>query len=299
MFKEIRDMKIFKLTYGLMAAAMLSFTSCNINEYPEFDDSDAFLAFTSSTASIGEEQGSIEIPLLLTSTSGLSASAEVEVVPDETGKGAVEGTDFTIVNKTLSFSGLDGATQKVKINIIDNDVFGGNKSFVLRLKDGGNVKLGAAKTCTVTIQDNEHPLAFILGTYGASADSYFSSRGHFDWDITISRDESDVNKVWIGDLDPYFAVNGINAASGKNIFYGVVNAEKTQILVPAGQKLGYQNTELAAFVAADPDQDETEAENVIIDIQNGGQTLVITNAWGIYDDGWWNLFRGPITLTKK
>lgn len=278
---------------------MLSLASCNINEYPSFDDADAFLAFTSSTAAVGEEAGSLEIPVLLTSKSGLSATAEIEVVADETGTGAIEGTHFTIENKTLTFSGLEGATQKIKINVIDNDVFGGNKSFTIRLKEGGSVKLGAAKTCKVTIQDNEHPLAFILGTYGASADSYFSSRGHFDWDITISRDETDINKVWIGDLDPYFAANGYKAANGSNIFYGIVNEEKTQILVPVGQTLGYQNTALVAFVAADPDVDETEGDNVVIDIKDDGRTLVITNSWGIYDDGWWNLFRGPITLTKK
>jgi hypothetical protein len=292
-------MKIFKLTYGLMAASMLMLASCNLNDYPEFDDADAFLAFTSSTASIGEESGTLEIPVLLTSKSGMTATAEIEVVADEEGTGAIEGTDFTIENKSLSFSGLEGATQLIKINIVDNDFFGGNKTFTIRLKEGGNVKLGAAKTCKVTIQDNEHPLAFILGTYGASADSYFSSRGHFDWDVTISRDDNDINKVWIGNLDPYFAVNGYNTSRDCNIFYGVVNEDKTQILVPVGQKLGYENTELAAFVAADPDEDETEGDNIVIEIHDGGNTLVITNAWGIYDDGWWNLFRGPITLTKK
>lgn len=292
-------MKLFKLTYGLMAASMLTLASCNLNDYPEFDDADAFLAFTSSTASIGEESGSLEIPVLLTSKSGMTATAEIEVVADEEGTGAIEGTDFTIENKSLSFSGLEGATQLIKINIVDNDFFGGNKTFTIRLKEGGNVKLGAAKTCKVTIQDNEHPLAFILGTYGASADSYFSSRGHFDWDVTISRDDNDINKVWIGNLDPYFAVNGYNTSRDCNIFYGVVNEDKTQILVPVGQKLGYENTELAAFVAADPDEDETEGDNIVIEIHDGGNTLVITNAWGIYDDGWWNLFRGPITLTKK
>ena len=292
-------MKIFKLTYGLMAASMLMLASCNLNDYPEFDDADAFLAFTSSTASIGEESGTLEIPVLLTSKSGMTATAEIEVVADEEGTGAIEGTDFTIENKSLSFSGLEGATQLIKINIVDNDVFGGNKTFTIRLKEGGNVKLGAAKTCKVTIQDNEHPLAFILGTYGASADSYFSSRGHFDWDVTISRDDNDINKVWIGNLDPYFAVNVYNTSRDCNIFYGVVNEDKTQILVPVGQKLGYENTELAAFVAADPDEDETEGDNIVIEIHDGGNTLVITNAWGIYDDGWWNLFRGPITLTKK
>ena len=157
-------MKIFKLSYGLVAATLL-LASSDINKYPELDDANAFVAFQSSTAAVGEEDGSVEIPVLLTSKSGMSATAEIEVVADETGTGAVEGTHFTIENKTLSFSGLDGAIQKIKINVVDNDVFGGNKSFTIRLKEGGSVNLGAAKTCKVTIQDDEHPLAFILGTY--------------------------------------------------------------------------------------------------------------------------------------
>ena len=292
-------MKIFKLSYGLIAVAGLMLASCVKNELPSFSDGDAFVAFQSATVSVGEQDGSVEIPVMLTSASGLSATVEVEVVPDSTENAAIEGTHFTIENKTLSFSGLDGATQKIKVIVIDNNVFGGNKSFTLRLKEGGSINLGASKACKVTIQDDEHPLAFILGTYGASADSYFSSRGHFDWDITISRDESDITKVWIGDLDPYFASYGYNAKNGYNTFYGVVNEAKTQILIPVGQKVGYNDTELAAFVATDPDLDETESDNIVIDIQDNGNTLVITNAWGIYEDGWWNLFRGPITLKKK
>ena len=55
-------MKIFKLSYGLVAATLL-LVSCDINKYPEFDDANAFVAFQSSTAAVGEEDGSVEIPV--------------------------------------------------------------------------------------------------------------------------------------------------------------------------------------------------------------------------------------------
>ena len=122
-------MKIFKLTYGLMAATMFSLASCDINDYPEFSDADAFAAFTSKTIGVGEADGTVEIPIMLTSQSGMTATVDVEVVPDSTGNDAVEGTHFTIENKTVSFSGLEGAKQSVKVKIVDNDIFTGNKSF--------------------------------------------------------------------------------------------------------------------------------------------------------------------------
>ena len=60
-------MKIFKLTYGLMAASMLSLASCNLNEYPEFDNADAFVAVQQTSASIAENGETLSIPVMLTS----------------------------------------------------------------------------------------------------------------------------------------------------------------------------------------------------------------------------------------
>ena len=287
-------MKIFKLTYGLMAATMLSLASCNINDYPEFSDSDAFVAFTSATASIGEADGSIEIPVMLTSLSGMSANVSVEVVADEST--AVEGTDFTVETTSVSFT-PEANTAYVKVNVKDNDEFTGTKTIKLKLGDT-SVNLGAAKTCTVSITDDEHPLLFILGKYSASADSYFSSRGHYDWDITLSADDEDFNKVWIGNLDPFFVANGF-VAPDANYFYGFVNEDKTEIRVPVDQEVGYQTYVLAGFDAPDPDEGSQleTGDNIIIEIHDGGAKLVIPNAWGI--TGWYNLFYGGVEFNKK
>lgn len=287
-------MKIFKLTYGLMAATMLSLASCDINDLPEFSDSDAYVAFSSATVTIGEAAGSVEIPVMLTSLKGLSAEVAVEVVTEEST--AVEGTDFTIETQSVSFT-PESNTAYVKINVVDNDEFTGNKTIKLKLGDT-SVNLGAAKTCTVTIEDDEHPLLFILGTYSGSADSYFSSRGHYDWDIIVERDNEDNNKVWIGNLDPFFVANGF-VAPDANYFYGFVNEEKTEIRVPVDQEVGYQTYVLAGFDDPDPDEGNVleTGSNMIIEIHDGGAKLVIPNAWGI--TGWYNLFYGGIEFHKK
>lgn len=297
-------MKRIKSIYGLLAAGALLFASCNINEEPTFDDKDAFVAFTNATMSIGEEKGTLEIPVLMTSLSGVSATIDFEMVAE--GSTAIEGTHYTIDGgNSLTFT-KDAPTQYIKLNIIDDNVFTnpGYQTIVFSLKASEGVNLGASKTCKVTIQDDEHPLLFILGTYAASAKSYFANRGSFDWNITIERDTDDLNKVWIGNLEPYFAANGFVAPKA-NYFYGTVNEEKTEIRVPVGQKIGYSDSGvdvvLAGFSGPDPDDSEelSTGMNITISILENGAKLRIESAYGAASDGWWNLMYGNQTITKK
>ena len=292
-------MKLYKLAYGMVAAALMGFTSCN-NDYPTFNDADAFVAFTSATAFVSEADGKIDIPVMLTSLSGLTATVNIEV--DTEKSTAKEGTDFTIVNKTLSFD-AENTTRMVTINVTDDEVFTGNKVVILKLGET-SVNFGASKVCTLTIEDNEHPLLFILGEYTTSVESYFSGRGPWpDHVISISRDNDDINKVWIGNIDPYFAQYGYKAPN-YNLFYGTVNEDKTEISIPCGQEVGYENVCLYGFDDPDASNDPDAGGKIIISIQNDGKTLVMNNAWGVCrsDDlsgGWFNLILGPTTFTKK
>ncbi len=296
-------MKIFKIALGMAAGLLLA--SCNINELPEYDDSNAFVAFTSSAVNVGEEEGSTEVEVLLTSIGGIETTVNFEVVPAETA-GAEEGKHFTIEgSKSLTFTKA-APTQKIKLNIIDNETFDGNVKFNINLTDANGVQLGASKTCTVTIQDNEHPLLFILGTYVSSGPlvSAFSSRGQWDaHEITIERDADDISKVWIGNLDPYFAQYGYVAPKYNN-FYGFVNDEKTEIRVPCGQETGYDIVSLYGFEDPEADSEPIQTGNIIIKIEEDGKKLIIENAYGVCmsDDlssGWYNIVLGPATFTKK
>lgn len=145
-------------------------------------------------------------------------------------------------------------------------------------------------------------LIAILGTYAASADSYFSSAGHFDWDITISSDETDVNKVWIANIEPYFGKYGY-VAPNYNLFYGFANEDKTEIHIPVGQRLGYNETTLEGFPKGVPlneaDYILDSGEYITLTILNDGAQLRFENAFGIYDGGWYNLFDVGIVINKK
>lgn len=245
-------MKLFKLTYGLMAAAVLSLASCDINDYPKFDDADAFVAIQQTSASIAENatSGKLEIPVMLTSLSGLSGSVDFEITPAEE-NGAQEGVHYTLDGaKTLTFT-KDAPQQNIVLNIIDNDTFGGDVRLTITLKNAQGVNIGANKTCAVTIEDDEHPLSFILGTFTAVGKDYFSGGADEEWTATLTKDASDLNKVWIYNI----ASGGCSASSP---VYGIVNADKTEIHIPVDQATGATTSydiKLEGWYAPDGEED--------------------------------------------
>lgn len=283
-------MKKFNYIIGALVAGAMAFTSCNLNNSPKFNDADAFIAFTKTTMSVTENGESIDVPLLLTSLAGLEGTAVVEI--DTAKSTAKEGVHFSLEGANVSFT-KDAPNQAVKLNIIDNEVFGGDVKVVLNITSTTGVNLGAVNTCTVTISDDEHPLKPILGNYSAYS---YTGRGEYTYTVSLAMDPSDVQLVWINDIEPYFGSYGYIAANGYNQFYGIVNEDLTQITIPAKQKLGYENTEIV--VCDINNQTVVEGEDIIIEIKEGGKVLEFVTPWGIYDDGWWNIAIETI-LTKQ
>lgn len=241
-------MKILnKITFGLVALATMAFSSCS-NDLPEFNDADAFVALRATTASFVENGEGTEIDVLLTSLNGLEGSVDFEIVPDEAAP-ATEGVDFTIENasKTLTFT-KDAPTQSIKIKAIDNDVYTGDKRFTINLVNAKGVNLGANKSITITVEDDEHPLAFMLGTYAAKGSSLFN--GDIEWTVKIAKDDTDAAKVWISNMVP----GGSNTP-----IYGTVNDAKDEIRIPVKQDIvitaSYPHVWFEAFYGVDGDED--------------------------------------------
>ncbi|MCQ2066058.1 MAG: hypothetical protein MJY65_00175, partial [Bacteroidaceae bacterium] len=155
-----------KILFGILSAGLL-LASCNINKLPSFSDDDAFISFTKTSALIDENSAdSVVLEVLCTSLNGKNCSALIEIV-DSAANMAKRGVNFTYYTScgsdTLNFS-KENTSQYIIIKPIDNDEFGGDKRFGINLKYIDS-NIGFDKTCTVTIADNEHPLAAILGTY--------------------------------------------------------------------------------------------------------------------------------------
>lgn len=285
-------------TIFALAAGIAMFASCDINKTPVWSDDNAFAAFDKTSISVKEDAGSVKIPVTIASIDPVEVAVTYAAVDT---LGAKNGINFKLKDESgvLAFDG-EQRTAYIEIEIInDAGHFTGDLKFSVDLKGAGDLNLGANKTCTITITDNDHPLASILGTYKASADSYyFSALGHFDWEINVVKDPEDVSVVWFENLDPYFAQNGISAAIGRNRFYGNVNETMTKIVIPQDQKMGYQNVVLVGFDDPDPEKATAESD-IIVEIKDNGQTLTFVNSFGMYDEGFWNLFYGNLTITKK
>lgn len=292
-------MKIFKLALGMAAGLLLA--SCNINELPEYDDSNAFVAFTSSAVNVGEEEGSKQVEVLLTSIGGIETTVNFEVAPAETA-GAVEGKHYTIEgSKSLTFK-KDAPTQKITLNIIDNDTFDGDVKFTIKLLDPEGVQLGASKTCSVTIEDDEHPLLFILGTLSAKGPSYFN--GDTEWEVRIAKDDSDLSKVWIYNLVP-------GGSSSSSPVYGIVNDEKTEIRIPVGQEVAvsssYPHILLNGYYGEEGDEKIPTGGYITGEIAEDG-TITLQDWFGsqVFSDdaasnslGWYNMMQAGVTLKKQ
>ena len=283
-------MKKFNFIYGALIASAMTFAACNPNDYPEFDDADAFVAFTKSTLSVDETGGSVDVPVLLTSLAGLEGTATIEVVDSLTT--AEEGVHYTIEgSKTLNFT-KDEPSQNLTVKVVDNAEFTGDVKLVLNISAATGVNLGKNVTCTITIVDDEHPLGFLLGTYNTVGESNFG--GMVESAITLSKDDKDVNTVWIGNMVP---------GGTSEYVYGIVNADKTEIKIPVGQVIAtsssYPLITLEAFGAPDYAAIPTGG-NITAYIQEDG-SIIIEDYYGscVFDAsgtllGWYELLLGSV-----
>lgn len=295
---------ISKITFGMIALAAMAFSSCS-NDLPEFNDADAFVALRQSTATMGETSGENEVTVMLTSLGGKEGSVDFEIVPDETVP-AVEGTDFEIVNetKTLTFT-KDVNVQTIKIKVIDNSVYTGDKRFTINLVNAKGVKIGAEKSVVVTIEDDEHPLAFMLGTYAAKGPGYFDDGETVDWVVKIAKDDADVSKVWISNMVP----DGSNTP-----IYGTVNDAKDEIRIPVKQEIAvsssYPHIFFEAFFGVDGDEDVDDFVVGHITVNDNGKAVIsFPDYWfgsHVYKDdaasvssGWYNLIMAGTVFTLQ
>ena len=281
--------KIFGISTVLAAA--LAVASCDLNKTPVFTDDMSFAAFDETAVAVAEDGKTVSLPITIASIDPVKV-AVAYTVTDGT---AVQGKNFKLTDNSgvVSFDGTE-RTAYIDFEVIDNPgVFTGDLSFTVQLESAGSLDLGANSTCTVTIQDNDHPLAAILGDYSVSVDDYWGD--HYDFTVTIVKDPDDVSVVWLQNLDPYMGGYGYTAKNGYNSFYGNVNADKTTITLPQDQAFGYYDMVLKGVDAAWENYCD-----VVMEISDGGKTITTTTCYGTrYSGYWYCLFNPGVVLTKK
>lgn len=285
-------MKKLKNIYAF-AAAMLMFCSCS-NDFPEFNDADAFVAFNKSSVSVTEDGEQVVIPVTLSSLSGIAADVNYKV----TEISAKEGVHFTIEGEKVLHFTKENPVQNIVVKVIDDDVFGGNVKFNITLEES-SVNLGAASECGVTIEDDEHPLKFILADYAGSVVDLWGSAYTFNW--SIKRDETDLSKVWLEGFAPKYGQGTFDSV------YGVVSDDHKTISIPAGQPLLVNSNYNIKLWVGDDDDPGLDGEiydsghDLIGDISDDGKTIVLRQGWAAYDpdNGAFEAYPAGMTVTKK
>lgn len=286
------------LLYLTILAGVAIFGACNLNESPEFNDAEAFVAFGGNSFSAEETAEVLKVPVRLTSLGNLSTTVTFEVI-DST---AVAGRDYELSGgaSVLNFDGSD-PVQYIEIDIIPHEgVFTGDRVFGIILKSAGEMNLGSNDTTYVTILDIDHPLSAILGSYTAVGTSYFN--GTQAWTVTITKDpEGDVSKVWITNL-----VAG--GSSPSTPLYGVVNEEKTELKIPVAQTIAtstsYPSILFEGFYGPDGATEIPEGGSVTGLIETGKIAIQDEIGSHVYDAssasvGWYNIFQADVVLTKN
>lgn len=252
--------KIF--TYiGIAVLATALISSCGKDNKPAvFDDSNAFVAFNSTSVNIDEDSAdTLRIPVTLASVAGLGERISY-TVKDSTAK---QDVNFSIVDAsaTLSFSEKE-RVQYIEIVPKYDGVYTGDLVFTITLNASDNVKLGNASVCTVKVNDVDHPLTPILGAYIMTGEDYWD--GPSTWTLTLFKDDSDDHMVW---LDNLFNNDGWSGAPSLR-FYGNVNDDLTQIVIPLGQEAEYtySNGKHLYLRGLTPDLYSIESGNLVVTI---------------------------------
>ena len=232
----------FKIMAG--AALVTAFASCELNDFPTFDEADSFVAIDKTSILVDETAGQVIIPVTIASVDPMKTAVTYEIV-DSTAK-VNQHYKITDESGVLSFDGTT-RTQNIVVDIIDSTgVYTGDLVFTVNLLSGGkNLNLGANSTCVVKIGDLDHPLAAILGTYKATGFSYFDGVQE-NWTLTMYKDDKDIKVVWIDGI--ISALAGTYPSADFRV-YGNVSDDMNTISLPLGQVLPtlYSGTALSLW----------------------------------------------------
>ena len=273
---------------SILAVAILIFaTACEKDRFL-FDDSMSIVGFSSAALTITEDGtgGSLKVYL---GAPG-SATTTVTLVPISTGfsPAAVEGTDYTLSTKSLEVSVGESV---LTVTPIDNDVFSGDKKFMIKIaSNSAGYNIAAQDSAIVTISDNEHPLKNWIGTYTVEAASY-GDPGNWDetWTVTTTPFAGDVTKLNM------VGVGGANQAivAKLNVVAGTITIEPGQTITAYGYSIDVMKGDGALNI---PDSDAPLTGTIAPD-----GTILVDN-WvhiisaGAYDGYVWDEFN--TTWTK-
>lgn len=271
-----------KLYFKIFAAAGVLFSLVACNHKAEYK-TESFVAFGSSTVSVSEDAGSIEIPVYAYAKNGdyafpradaAKTTVTFEVVPGT----AVEGKNYTIepANGVLTFDGTT-SEQKIVVKVVDHDgVIDPAVNFSIRITSASDgFTLGGLREVRVDIQDADNPLAYLYGTYVAKGVADYRGTTK-DITLTVSAVDGSMTEVQISGFVP--GIDQLKPAA----LTGVVAGEL--LTIASEQKLAaYDGEDILFYAIEELDMNAGRislGESLVLQIDSEKKTLTARSGWG-------------------
>lgn len=286
--------KIVKIIAGLAAVASLAACSQKA-EYKTYP----YVRLNADSYTYAEDAGTVTIPVYVYADGAErtdKVNTEVSfVVTDGTAKA---GVNYSVepASGVLSFDGTSEA--KITIKIVDRPgEYTSDLNFTIELTGASNgFTLGGLTGTTVTIKDNDHPLANILGTYktGTVADNWGDT---YVITSVVAPVAGSTSEVTISNLCPYTVSEGFT-----HTLTGVVSDDRKTITLASPQSI-YGNALLFVGVAISGSS-LSITDSVVLNIDEEAHTLTTATGYGAYVNqasaGWYDLFPDAgIVFTKQ
>lgn len=226
--------KTIKIISAVTGLALLA--SCN--QKVDFT-SQSFVRLNDSAVNAKEDDGIVKIPVYAYGKNGATVSiprtesANTSVTFEVIDGTAVKGTDFTVspANGVLTFDG--SSTAYIEVSIIEHPgVYTGSLNFNIVLtgaSDGFKLASESVISTKVTIKDNDHPLAAIIGNYTSGVISdYWGDK--YVLQCSVEPVDGDDYALTISDICPYSALKGYH-----HKFIGKISADHKTFSVKSNQ----------------------------------------------------------------
>lgn len=274
-----------------VSAAIISLASCS--QKAEFQTS-PFVRLNSSSLSVKEDVGSVQIPVYAYNDDWLGFPrkyANTSVNFDVVDMTAKKGVNYTVEpsNGVLTFDNSGVANITVNITNLVGEFTSDLKFKVVLTGASDGFTLGGLRENTVTIKDNDHPLAAILGTYTANVtdtwgDSYVIR-------TVVEPVDGSFTEVTMSDLCPWIITQGYT-----DKVHGVVSDDMSRITVEVNGV--YANV---GYFVASTKPTSYDLNELVFTFDKENLTLTNQSYYGLFDGGtgWYDCIPPGAVFTKQ
>jgi hypothetical protein len=236
----------------LTAATNATLGTQKVHTYTINDNDQSGVGFSSASGSGAESAGAVNIPVTLSA----AATQEVKVDYTLSGTATGSGTDYTLVNGTLTIPA--GQTSgNITATVVDDASIESSETIIVTLSNARGATLTANTVYTYTINDNDQPTIGFSTTSGSGSEAVLS----VNIPVTLSTASTKEAKV-------NYAVTGTATGSGTD--YTLANGTLT---IPAGQTSA--NIALAVINDTTDELDET----VIVTLSSPTDATLATSVY--------------------